>query len=218
MCLSAWVGLLMTLDGKDNCPDNSIIITFDDGFDSMLDNALPVLQKYDIPSTVFIVSDRIDDTNDWMHARGFPRRRLLSRPQLLELQDAGVKIGSHTRTHDRLTEISKDKIDDEVGSSKKILEDILGGEVAHFAYPYGLFNVEAREAVIRAGYRAACSTRSGFNRLDIDRFTLRRIEVYGTDSLQSFKRKLKFGSNDVPAFYPLRYYSSRLAVKLGLRK
>ena len=206
------------LNGECSCPENSVVVTFDDGFDNMIDKALPVLQKYEIPATVFVLSDRINDINDWMHVRGFPRRRLLSKSQLLELKDVGVCIGSHTRTHERLTVISKDRIDDEIGSSKKILEDILGSEVTLFAYPYGLFNEEVKAAVERAGYRAACSTRSGFNRLNIDRYALRRIEVYGTDSIRSFKRKLKYGANDVSVLYPMRYYTSRLAIRLGLRK
>ena len=136
-----------TLDGRVSCPDNSVVVTFDDGFDSMVDNALPVLQKYDIPSTVFVLSDCIVDTNDWMHSRGFPRRKLLSRPQLIELKNAGVCIGSHTRTHPRLTDITQNMIDDEIGSSKKILEDMLGSEVAYFAYPFGLYNESAHAAV-----------------------------------------------------------------------
>jgi peptidoglycan/xylan/chitin deacetylase (PgdA/CDA1 family) len=206
------------LDGKGLCPDNSVVVTFDDGFDNMLVTALPVLQKYDIPATVFILSDRIDHTNDWMHTRGFPSRKLLSKSQLLELKDAGICIGSHTRTHPRLTDISKDQVKDEISTSKKILEDTLGSEVAYFAYPFGLYNENAHAAVVRAGYVAACSTRSGFNRQDIDRFALRRIEIYGNDSIQNFKRKLKFGANDIGPLYSLQYYSSRLAVKLGLRQ
>lgn len=206
------------LDGKGSCPENSVVVTFDDGFDNMLDSALPVLQKFSIPATMFVPSDRINSTNNWMHGRGFPKRRLLTQAQLLELKNEGVCIGSHTRNHVRLTEISKDCVSDEIEGSKKVLEDILGSEVPFFAYPYGLFNESAIAAVAEAGYKAACTTRSGFNRLNIDPYALRRIEVYGTDTMTDFKRKLKFGANDVDALYPLRYYSSRLAALLGFKK
>ena len=62
------------LDGKGTCPENSVAVTFDDGFDNMLDTALPVLQQYAIPATLFIPSDKINGTNDWMHGRGLPCR------------------------------------------------------------------------------------------------------------------------------------------------
>ena len=68
----------------------------------------------------------------------------------------------------------------------------------------------------RAGYRTGCSTRSGFNRMDADRFTLRRIEVFGSDSLSAFRRKLRFGVNDPSLFVPVRYYASRVAERLGI--
>lgn len=202
------------LDGKDACPEHSVVITFDDGFECLVNKALPVLQKYDIPSTVFVPSDLIGDNNAWMHNRGFPRRRLLTKPQLLELSNAGVSIGSHTRTHVRLTDISNDRLGDEINTSKKILEDAVGCKVDYFAYPYGLYNEQTLAVVKRAGYRAACSTRSGFNRLNIDRYALRRIEIYGSDSIWIFRQKLRFGTNDASFLFTFKYYAARLIDRL----
>ena len=90
----------------------------------------------------------------------------------------------------------------------------LGKEVRHFAYPYGLFNDAVRDAVIAAGYRAACSTRSGFNRPGEDPYLLRRIDVFGTDRLWQFRQKLRFGSNESSRLYALRYYASRLRSRM----
>jgi len=68
---------------------------------------------------------------------------------------------------------------------------VLGRPVEFFAYPYGLFDANVREMVANAGYGAACSTRSGFNRPGEDVFLLRRIDVFGTDRLWQFRQKLQ---------------------------
>jgi peptidoglycan/xylan/chitin deacetylase (PgdA/CDA1 family) len=127
-----------------------------------------------------------------------------------------VTIGSHTSTHARLTELPATQVSRELSDSKRQLEDLLGKPVRYFAYPYGLFNPAVRDAAERSGYRAACSTRSGFNREGEDLFLLRRIDVFGSDALWHFKQKLRFGINEAMRTYPLRYYARRVASRLGL--
>jgi peptidoglycan/xylan/chitin deacetylase (PgdA/CDA1 family) len=126
---------------------------------------------------------------------------------------AGFGIGSHTRTHPRLPDLDAAGKRREIRDSKTRLEDMIGGSVTAFAYPYGIFDEDARQAVEESGYRLACSTRSGFNGPDIDRYTLRRIEVFGSDNLWQFRQKLKFGTNEVSNFYPLRYYAGRILAR-----
>ena len=214
---------LLSLDELADCidrrvpvEDGSVAVTFDDGFDATVRNAVPVLSKHRVPATMFLLSDRFGATNDWMEVRGFPRRPILSDVGARELLAAGVTIGSHTRTHPRLTEVDDERVDDEIRGSKAVLEERIGTPVRHFAYPFGLFDDRARAAVQRAGYRTGCSTRSGFNRMDADRFTLRRIEVFGSDSLAAFRRKLRFGVNDPSIMVPIRYYADRVAGRLGI--
>ena len=195
-------------------PDNPIIITFDDGFEDFYHNAVPAALKYDIPLTLFMVAKGIGGTNKWMHQRGKPKRNLLNQNELLACAKAGVTIGSHTLTHPRLTEVDDKLASKEIKLSKMQLEDILEQEVKHFAYPYGLYDPEHLKIVEEAGYESACSTRSGFNRNNINLFELRRIEVYGNDSLWHFKKKLTFGTNDMTYLYPAQYYIERLVNKL----
>jgi peptidoglycan/xylan/chitin deacetylase (PgdA/CDA1 family) len=204
-----------TIDGRAEWPDRGVAVTFDDGFADTFANALPILTRYRIPATMFAVADRIGASNDWMSARGFPKRRLMSASELREMSAAGVTIGSHTRTHPRLPELDREAKRSEIRDSKARLEDLLGRSVTAFAYPYGLFDDDARQAVAEAGYRTACSTRSGFNGPDADRYLLRRIEVFGGDNLWQFRQKLKFGANEVSNLYPLRYYAGRILARLG---
>lgn len=202
------------VNGQHALPEPAFHVTFDDGFVGVLEHALPVLQQHGIPASLFAVAERIGQVNDWMHARGFPRRALLSAAQLRLLADEGMTIGSHTCTHPRLPEVAPDRAMTEIAKSKSLLEDLLGRPVQHFAYPYGAFNATVREQVIAAGYRSACSTRSGFNRPGEDPYLIRRIDVYGTDRLWQFRQKLTYGMNDASCTYPLRYYLQRLQQRI----
>jgi peptidoglycan/xylan/chitin deacetylase (PgdA/CDA1 family) len=132
------------------------------------------------------------------------------------LVDDGLTIGSHTCTHVRLTEIDADTARNEIAASKAELESMLGREVRHFAYPYGLFDDAVRAMVSQAGYASACSTRSGFNRPGEDPFLMRRIDVAGTDRLWQFRQKLRHGTNDTSRWLPLAYYARRIGARLGL--
>jgi peptidoglycan/xylan/chitin deacetylase (PgdA/CDA1 family) len=202
--------------GASRLSDPAVHITFDDGFVGVLEHALPALKEHGIPATLFAVPGRAGGTNDWMWRRDFPRRALLSPAQLRLLAEEGMTVGSHTRTHARLPELPPQEAQAEIAGSKAELEDLLGREVAHFAYPYGLFDAAVRDGVASAGYRSACSTRSGFNRPGEDCFLLRRIDIFGTDRLWQFRQKLQYGANEASRLRPLTYYAGRAAARLGL--
>ena len=202
--------------GRASLPEMSFHVTFDDGFVGVLEHALPTLKRLGIPATLFALPQRAGLTNDWMHRRGAPRRALLSAAQLRLLADEGVTIGSHTCTHVRLPDVDPDEATREIVASKLELESMLGREVQHFAYPYGLFSDTVREMVVGAGYRSACSTRSGFNRAGDDPFLIRRIDVAGTDRPWQFRQKLRHGTNEASRLRPLVYYVRRAGARLGL--
>lgn len=203
------------VEGKTAMPEKAFHVTFDDGFTCVLEHAAPILQRHHFPATMFALSDRLGSSNDWMIGRGFPERTILSADGLRALEDAGFTIGSHTRTHARLSNIPTEAATDEISTSKSRLEDALGKPIEYFAYPYGKFSDPVRDLVAAAGYRAACSTRSGFNRRGEDPYLLRRIDVFGTDRLWQFRQKLKFGINEATRTYPLRYLARRVRARLG---
>lgn len=204
--------------GKQALPDKAVHITFDDGFSCVLEHAAPILQRHGFSATMFAVSDRLGSTNDWMTCRGFPERSILPANGLRELCKAGFTIGSHTRTHAHLTDISDNQVRDEILSSRMHLEDMLGMQVSHFAYPYGLVNETARNTVAEAGYLTACSTRSGFNRQGADLFLLRRIDVSGFDKMWHFRQKLRFGINQASLAFPILYFTKRLMARLSVQE
>lgn len=81
--------------------------------------------------------------------------RAMNWNMLREMANAGVTIGSHTRTHVRLTVESHTKMLDEALGSRQDIEKALGRPVEHFAYPGGAFNRAAVDAIRQAGYRCA---------------------------------------------------------------
>ena len=204
------------LEGQAQISTHAVAVTFDDGFAATFEHAMPVLERYRIPATMFVVSGRVGGYNDWMTQRGFPHRALMDERQILAMRDAGITVGSHTRNHPRLPGMPSENLADEICGSRVDLERLLAQQVRHFAYPFGLYDDAARQMVRTAGYSTACSTRAGFNNADVGCFDLRRLEVYGWDSLWRLRQKLKYGRNESSLSFPASYYLGRARARLGL--
>ncbi len=196
-------------------PDKAFLVTLDDGFEDNYSNAFPILKRYQIPAVIYLATGLIGKTNQWMTMPTFSERKMLSWMQIKKMASQGIDFGSHTVTHPKLNELDDDNVGKELVQSKKVIEEHLGVECQHFAYPYGLLTEKTRELVQQAGFKTACTTRSGFNNVERNPLTLHRIEVYGDDSASKLKQKIKFGMNDASWFFPLKYYTARLLARLG---
>jgi len=147
-------------------PTLPVIISFDDGWETQFEYALPSLERYHYPATFFVVTNYIG------------RPGFISWPQLQTLLTDGMKIGSHSRSHPRLNRIRDSaKLWDQIYTSKTILESQLETPVEEFAYPYGLYNAKAAAAVRQAGYRAGRGCCSGIAHTSTDVFTLKAVMV-----------------------------------------
>jgi peptidoglycan/xylan/chitin deacetylase (PgdA/CDA1 family)/GT2 family glycosyltransferase len=172
-------------------PARHVILTFDDGYDDFYTEAFPVLERFGLASTVYVVVDRIGHSNSWDADMLVRSRRLLTVQQIRELHDHGVAFGSHSLTHSILTRLSNQNLRREVSDSKARLEDLLGAEVRSFAYPSGYVNPRVRAAVAEAGYKTAMAIGHGLNHWE-DPFLLKRTNVSG-DSLPGFALKIATG-------------------------
>ncbi len=210
--------IVESIRGKKTLHCNAVAITFDDGFESIYTNALPVLEEFQLPATVFVVADRVGQWNDWMHAIGLPRRTTLPLEKIKTLASCGIKIGSHSMSHQSLPDLGEAALVEEVAASKKLLEELVGTDIPHFAYPYGRFTNRTKEVIAASGYEAACSTQSGFNNKGTDLFQLRRINVLGADSMWQFKQKLIFGANRVTRARYVGYYLRRAIARAQLTR
>lgn len=147
-------------------------ITFDDGYLSVLESALPELRRRGFAASVFIISGRLGGTNEW---DGGPAWPLLSGHQVAELAAAGMEIGSHGATHTRLAGLPARQLEAEISGSRARLSELVGASLRGFAYPYGSMDAAARQAVRDAGYDYACAVQTP--RADLGLMALPRIYV-----------------------------------------
>jgi putative colanic acid biosynthesis acetyltransferase WcaF len=154
-----------------------VAVTFDDGFQNVLHNGLPVLRELGIVSINYLVADLIGQTNLWDQKSGLgtQRRRLMDQHEILDWIQAGQEIGSHTLTHPHLTSLPLAEARREIFDSKKMLEDLFGQPIRHFCFPYGDDSERLRELVREAGYETATTTQPGTNPRLTDPFALHRI-------------------------------------------
>jgi len=152
-------------------------ITFDDGYQNNVKNALPILKKNGFTATCYGVSSMIGGSNIWDQQIGVAEKPLMTMEDWRTWRDNGMDIGSHTRTHADLTSLTEDELADQIEGSKKELERIMGCEIRHFCYPYGRFSAVHREMVQQAGYVTATTTQRGQVRANVDRFALPRIMI-----------------------------------------
>jgi peptidoglycan/xylan/chitin deacetylase (PgdA/CDA1 family) len=152
-------------------------ITFDDGYMSVLESAVPILQRHRFGATAFVLSERLGGTNEWDDG---PSWQLLSADGVRDLIAAGIEIGSHGATHVHLANADQDRLTAEVANSRARLSALAGTEIRGFAYPYGSMDAAARRAVHAAGYQYACAVDAP--RAGVSMMALPRIYVGQRDS------------------------------------
>ena len=157
---------------KKKIPDRTLAITFDDGYKDNYTYAFPILKKYSLPATVFII---VNEVNRLQNDR-------LNWSQIKEMHDSGlITIGSHCLNPEPLVNIkSEEVLRREIFEAKKILEDKLNSRVNIFSYPGGLFNDKIRGLVIEAGYKMAVATNPGRKFSNNDIFALKRLRISST--------------------------------------
>lgn len=208
--------LVAWLEGGPPLPERAFVLTFDDGFVGVGQYAAPLLEQLGWPYTVFLVADLLGKTDEWTRSENpdgvtYP---LLGIDEIHALAARGASFQSHTRTHPSLPKLDSTGLAEELAGSRKILSELLGRPVSLFAYPYGHLDERVEAAAQAAGYRAAFSTQPGFNRRDINRLRIRRLDIAGTDTPAMLLRKIHLGSNDGSLGHAVRYYLKRLKSRL----
>jgi peptidoglycan/xylan/chitin deacetylase (PgdA/CDA1 family) len=134
-------------------PERAALITFDDGYRSVLEVALPWLERFGYPAVIFVPTDYVGRTN-LFDRDNEPQEPLCDWDDLRELARRGVAVESHGASHRTFSELTPSERAAELEGSKAALEDALGQAVHLFAYPYG-DDGGAAPQVREAGYRAA---------------------------------------------------------------
>lgn len=168
-----------------------IAISFDDGFSNVFRYGMEPLHDHGFHAIQYLVVDQLGGQNRWEMTEGEVAQPLMDRGQVRDWLAAGHAIGSHTLSHPWLTRIARAAAREEIGASKKRLEDLFGVAIDHFCYPYGDWNPQVRDWVGEAGYRSACTTEFGVNGADADPLALKRIMArYRSRSLHALWLRL----------------------------
>jgi peptidoglycan/xylan/chitin deacetylase (PgdA/CDA1 family) len=182
------LNFLMNESGNPKNPTAKyVLLSFDDGFENFYTNAYPILDKYGLTATMYIISSMV--------GKEFKGRKCMSWSQIDELSRNGITMGSHTVTHPILYSLSKPEIKNELLNSKHRLEDKLGSSIDHFAYPYAFpendhnYIRHIKETLKKIGYQSCMTTIIG--RADKNKqYFLKRLPINSTDDKKFFEAKL----------------------------
>jgi len=158
-------------------PEKSLVITFDDGYHSVFDEAFPVLQQYRISATVFLTVGRNGVLSNDKRLPSLQERSMMSWGEIQEMHRCGISFGAHTLTHPDLTRLPVERVEEEIYESKSIIEDALSAPVNCFAYPFGRYDERTRK-IVKRFYACACTDRFGLLKKGCDPYTLSRIDAY----------------------------------------
>lgn len=186
--------LLDFIDYKEQLPEKSIVITFDDAWGSIYDIALPILIKYGFTATFFIYTDFIGGG------------KALTWDQIKRLSKQGFDIQCQTKTHRNLAALKKNEsfkeyfnsVETEISYPKKLIERTLNKDCKYLAYPYGETNNLIIAILKKHGYRAAFTIGRKPTSFFVDKYRINRSVIYGNYDIEQFKRELSvFQKNEL---------------------
>ena len=180
--LSALVELLKRGEGIGNC----ICLTFDDGYEDNYKIAFPLLKKYSLPASIFLVTDLIGRKQKNSQDEYLP---MLNEARIKEMIGSGlIEFFPHTRTHIRLNQGISDKTRrDELDGSYCAVKNLTGNNALILAYPWGAYTEEVKQYLKNNGWLAAVSVENGLVKIGDDLFCLKRNFVGRKTSLNEFK-------------------------------
>jgi peptidoglycan/xylan/chitin deacetylase (PgdA/CDA1 family) len=210
--------LLAHMTGELILKEKTVVITFDDGW---LDNylyAFPVLKSNHLNAIFFIITDRIEnasqkkahlqesiplhDESKVLLEKGEADRVALNWRLIEEMVGSGLaEFYSHTKSHRKCDTLSEDQLRAELGESKKLIEQRMGGECPFLCWPYGKYTRGAVRVAKEVGYEALFTTHHGVVRRGSDPFAIKRIMV--NDRTDWFDKRMFFYTNPILSFLSL---------------
>ena len=169
-----WEQVENYIDGKQELPEKSVVITVDDGDPSFFELAVPIIQKYKIPTTSFVITywygNRANDKQDYVSYQSHS----------YDMHKAGSNGKGLMLSWDY------DKIKDDILLSR----DVLGGANI-FCYPFGQYNDLDIKVLKENGYRLAFTTKGGKVKKGSSKYELPRVRISGNTGLEEFKKKVE---------------------------
>lgn len=175
--LTTFIGLIENESGL-TVPEKPVLLTFDDGYVDNLEEAMPILAKYDFPATLFMSPGMVDHDG------------YLNWEQVEKLHEAGWDIQPHGMTHPHLPRLSAEQQALEITEARKLIEEKLGTQADVFCYPYGEYNQTTLKLLQDHGFRYAFTIEQGYTTNHQSPYLLKRLFINGEENLKAFIHKL----------------------------
>lgn len=174
--------LALYLQGKKELKAPAFVITFDDGYQDIL-GVRDFIKQLNIKPALFVLSDRKAANRKELGTK----RPFLSTEQISSLKKDGWVIGCHSATHAYFKDMSLERLDREIVTSKKSLEKELGFPIRYFAYPKGVYTQDVLDTLERAKYTMALTMDDNTLNVKSNALMIPRIGVDRTHTFAEFK-------------------------------
>lgn len=178
------------VEPADDADDTPLVITFDDGTADFVDRAVPILERYNLPATLYAATSFIDEGRPFV-GDGYP----VSWQGLADACTTGlIEVGSHTHEHRLLDRLPPEDIADELDRSIELIGEHLGQAPLDFAYPKAVAGSPEADRAVRLRFRSAALAGTRPNPFGAhDPYRLARSPIQASDGMRWFKRKLDGG-------------------------
>lgn len=188
------------LEGKASLPEKPVLITFDDGYRDNYKNAYPILKEYGMTGTIFLISDYVNTYPNYV-----------TWDEVLEMQENGIVMQSHTLNHEELTKIPEDQLETYLNDSKLALEWYTKQPIEFIAYPCGSYSDAVIENAKKSGYRAAFTVNYGLASQQENMYALDRVPIFGNNVHTYLRFRLRL--DYAPIFSTLEHWKCDLSKK-----
>lgn len=173
--------LLKSFEGNVRLPEKPILLTFDDGYDDVFNNAVPILKKHNMVGTFAVITG-------YVGSPGYAPWK-----QILDARQQGMEIISHSFSHIDFSDIrhNHSKKVSEIELSIHDLWIHLGEKIPVFIYPYGHYNTETEQILKNNGFKLAFTTAFGKAKSGYNWVEMPRVRIHGGVSLQRFVTTVK---------------------------
>ncbi|MBD0708631.1 MULTISPECIES: polysaccharide deacetylase family protein [unclassified Streptomyces] len=184
LTVGALVGLLAA---GDPLPPRPVVLTFDDGFADLAGPTAEALAARRLPATAYLTTGALVPGRPCL----LPPAPMITLARVPELEAYGMEIGAHTATHPQLDTLAPGALSAELREPKAVLEDVLGHEIRHLAYPHGYNSPAVRRAVRAAGYASAVAVRHALSSETDEPYRIARLIVRRSHTAADVERWMR---------------------------